>query len=310
MKLHLLKGLSALLLTTVAAFDASAAAGFANCSIKNIGSATAVYSSLTVGKTSRQVNFDVYCERLLDTGGQTTTTVNYAVAANNGIGQAATPSSTQNKAKLGAGILTYDLYTSAACNTLWPGIPSVATSLNSGFDFTNTYSVFMCIDAGLSVADGTYADTVNLTLTGSTSGSGSGSVQFTPAGSAVYPIAVNIITPPTCNLASTLNNVDFGTYTAFGGQLAQTVNMNATCSDTFPYTMSIAASNNYGVLAGLNYSLSFSNTSITNTVNVIGNGLLQGTPLYAKMAAGQAGTCSTSTPCSATSAPITLTITY
>ena len=99
------------------------------------------------------------------------------------------------------------------------------------------------------------------------------------------------------------------TYTAFGGALAQTVNMNATCSNTFPYTMSIAAANNYGVLAGLNYSLSFSNTSITNTVNVIGTGGVQGTPLYAKMAAGQAGTCTTTSGCTA-STPVTLTITY
>lgn len=307
MKFHFLKGLGALLLTALTTFDASAAAGYATCSIKNLGSATAVYSMLTTGKTSRQVTFDVYCERLTDTGGQTTTTVNYAVAANNGV----QPSPiTQNRAKFGAAnFLNYDLYTDASCNTLWSGIPSLATSLLSGNSFTHPYSVYMCINAGLSVADGTYADSVNLTLSGSTSGSGSGSVQFSVGLPNPSILAVSIITPPTCTLASTLNNVNFETYTAFGGALAKTVQMNATCTSTFPYTMSIAAANNYGVIAGLNYSLSFSDTSITNSIPVVGTGFLQGTPLYAKMASGQAGTCGTGT-CTATSSAITLTITY
>lgn len=308
MKLHFLKGLAALLLTTLAAFDASAAGGYVNCKIQNLGSATAVYSFLTSGKTSRQVNFEVYCERLSDTGGQTTTTVTYAVAANNGIGQAATPPSTQNKAKYNGGILNYDLYTDSTCNTLWAGVPPVSYTIVSGTEFSpaKPHNFYICINPGLSVADGTYDDTVNLTLTGSTS---NGSVVFSPAVSAVTPVAVHIITPPVCTLASPLNNVNFDTYAAFGNALARTVNMNATCSDTFPYTMSIPTANTYGVLAGLNYSLSFSNTSITNTVNVIGTGGVKGTPLYAKMAAGQAGTCTTTSGCTA-STPVTLTITY
>lgn len=308
MKLHFLKGLAALLLTTLASFGAAAAPGDASCVIQNLGSATSVYSALTSGFTVRQVTFDVTCARTAGTGGQTNTTVNYAVAVNNGNNSSPTP---QNRARLGATIsyIDYDLYTTAACNVLWTGIPSVATVVATGGGFTTNYSVYACIPAAQSKPDGTYADTVNLTLSGSVSGSGSNSVTYTNGLPNPAIMAVNIITPPTCTLASTLNNVNFGTYTAFGGALAQTVNMNATCSDTFPYIMSIAAANTYGVLAGLNYSLSFSNTSVTNTVNVIGTGAVKGTPLYAKMAAGQAGTCGTSAPCSATS-PITLTITY
>lgn len=307
MKLNILKKIAVFLIASATSMGAWAAPGDVTCSILNVGSLNTPYSVATTGFTVQQINFDASCTRS-PKAGQTSVTVTYALLpANNGV----QPSpSTQNRAKFGAAnFLIYDLYSDSGCTTLWPGIPAGSMVINTGGTIANTHTVWGCINQGQIVVDGTYLDNVSLTLTGST---GNPSVNFvsnnaTLATAALLP--VSILTPPTCSLNTPLNNVNFGTYTAFGGALAQTVNMNATCTSTFPYTMSISAANTYGVIAGLNYSLSFSDTTITNSIPVVGSGSVKGTPLYAKMASGQAGTCGTGT-CTATSSAITLTITY
>jgi spore coat protein U-like protein len=306
MKFNNLKNIAVFLIATAASLGAWAAAGDVTCSIINIGSLNTPYSVTTTGFTSQQINFDASCTRSAKAG-QTAVTVTYTILpADNG----AQPNVAQNRAKFGAAnFLNYDLYADSACTTLWTGVAAGTMVINTGTTTAVTHSVWGCINQAQIVAAGTYTDTVKLTQTGNT---GSPSVAFIPTNGTLATAAllpVSILTPPSCSLNTPLSNVNFGTYTAFGGALAQTVNMNATCTSTFPYTMSIAAANNYGVIAGLNYSLSFSNTSITNSILVVGTGSLQGTPLYAKMAGGQAGTCGTGT-CVATSSAITLTITY
>lgn len=305
MKFNLFRHVSVILIAGFASLNAWAAPGDVICSILNVGSLNTPYSVTTSGFTSQQINFHASCTRSAKAG-QTSVTTTYAIVpADNG----AQPNGTQNRAKFGvANFLNYDLYADSGCTTLWTSTAG-SMAIATGTTTVATHSVWGCINQAQIVAAGTYLDSVKLTLSGA---SGSPSVGFTSnnnnlATAALLPVSV--LTPPSCSLNTPLSNVSFGTYTAFGGALAQTVNMNATCTSTFPYTMSIAAANNYGVIAGLNYSLSFSNTSITNSILVVGTGSLQGTPLYAKMAAGQAGTCGTGT-CVATSSAITLTITY
>lgn len=306
MKFNCLRNIAVFVITTAASLGVWAAAGDVTCSIINVGSLNTPYSVTTTGFTSQQVNFDASCTRSAKAG-QTAVTVTYTILpANNG----AQPNALQNRAKFGAAnFLSYDFYADSACTTLWTGVAAATMVIATGTTSVVTHTVWGCINQAQIVAAGTYLDNVSLTLTGAT---GSPSVGFTSTNGTLATAAllpVSILTPPSCSLNTPLNNINFGTYTAFGGALATSVNMNATCTSTFPYTMSIAAANNYGVIAGLNYSLSFSNTSITNSIPIVGTGLLQGTPLYAKMAAGQAGTCGTGT-CAATSSAITLTITY
>lgn len=305
MKLNNLKNIAVFLVASAASLGAWAAAGDVTCSIINVGSLNTPYSVTTTGFTSQQVNFDASCTRS-PKAGQTAVTVNYTILpANNG----EQPNAAQNRSKFGAAnFLNYDLYTSSACTTLWPGV-SGSMVIATGGTTMNPHTVWGCINQAQIVAAGTYSDNVKLTLTGST---GSPSVGLTSNNDTLANAAllvVSTLTPPSCSLNTPLSNINFGSYTAFGGALATSTNMNATCTSMFPYTMSIAATSNYGVIAGLNYSLSFSNTSITNSIAVVGTGALQGTALYAKMAAGQAGTCGTGT-CAATSSAITLTITY
>jgi len=305
MKLNNLKNIAVFLVASAASLGAWAAAGDVTCSIINVGSLNTPYSFTTTGFTSQQVNFDASCTRSAKAG-QTAVTVNYTILPfDNG----AQPDGTQNRARLNAtNHLSYDLYTSSACTTLWPGV-SGSMVIATGTTTVNPHTVWGCINQKQTVADGTYSDNVKLTLTGSTGSPSVGLISNNGTSANAAHLVVSILTPPSCSLNTPLSNINFGTYTAFGGALATSANMNATCTSTFSYTMSIAAANNYGVIAGLNYSLSFSNTSITNSIVVVGNGALQGTPLYAKMAAGQAGTCGTGT-CAATSSAITLTITY
>ena len=306
MKFNFLKNIAVFLIASATSMGTWAVApGGVTCSIINVGSLNTPYSVTTTGFTSQQINFDASCTRSAKAG-QTSVTTTYTIKPED---NGAQPNVTQNRAKFGtANFLNYDLYADAACTTLWTGA-SGSMVIATGTTTAVTHSAWGCINQAQIVAAGTYVDTVKLTLSG---GSGSPSVEFASANDTLATAAllpVSILTPPSCSLNTPLNNINFGTYTAFGGALATSVNMNATCTSTFPYTMSIAAANNYGVIAGLNYSLSFSNTSITNSIPIVGTGSMQGTPLYAKMAAGQAGTCGTGT-CAETSSAITLTITY
>ena len=305
MKFNFFRRKGVLLIACFASISAWAAPGDVTCSILNVGSLNTPYSVTTSGFTSQQINFEASCTRSAKSGQTSVTTTYTIIPADNGV----QPNVAQNRAKFGAtNFLNYDLYADSGCTILWTSTAG-SMVIPTGTTTVSTHSVWGCINQAQIVAAGTYVDNVKLTLSGA---SGSPSVGFASTNTNLTNAAllpVSILTPPSCSLNTPLNNINFGTYTAFGGALATTVNMNATCTSTFPYTMSIAAANNYGVIAGLNYSLSFSNTSITNSMPVVGTGSVQGTPLFAKMAAGQAGTCGTGT-CAATSSAITLTITY
>jgi Spore Coat Protein U domain len=78
-------------------------------------------------------------------------------------------------------------------------------------------------------------------------------------------------------------------------------NFSVNCTLSTPYTMALSSTS--GVLVGLNYSLALSATSS------VGTGFAENFNVVGTIAAGQAGTCATSS-CSATSAPQTITITY
>lgn len=91
-------------------------------------------------------------------------------------------------------------------------------------------------------------------------------------------------------------------YVAFANTASTGSNAFAlNCTLSTPYTMSLSSTS--GVLTGLRYTLALSAASSTGT------GFAQTFNVLGTIPAGQAGTCSTGS-CSATSAPITITITY
>jgi spore coat protein U-like protein len=113
-----------------------------------------------------------------------------------------------------------------------------------------------------------------------------------------FNVTVNLTSK--CEVVSAAN-VDF-TYTSFqaGPASATGGGMSIRCTNTLPYTVALDAST--GTVAGLNYSLSLSANSGT------GNGAAQGYTVSGTMAAGQGGTCASST-CAGTDARV-LTVTY
>lgn len=120
--------------------------------------------------------------------------------------------------------------------------------------------------------------------------------------------------------------VDFGTYTAFGSAKSASANLTFNCTrglavPTFSFDTINGSAAGYGVLAGLNYGLSATDTRTAGSAasavaGGVGSATLHTVTISGTMAAGQAGEClaadSTAANCESTptSHVRTLTVTY
>jgi len=189
-----------------------------------------------------------------------------------------------NRARLGAtgSYLNYDLFANSSYTLNWrnknnndidgtltfgSGIPATQSTV---FTF---YSKIYRGQTGLS--QGTYTDTVRLTLV---------------YGTATAPgvsMSVTISNIPTCAFSTPPGNVAFS-YTSFSAAaVTASSTFAALCSTNLPYT--IALDTTIGVVAGLRYTLSLSSSANTGT------GVAQTHTINGNMQAGQAGTCATGT---------------
>lgn len=278
---------------------AAQAAIFCNVSSPGFSSG---YVPVNVTTNVTSTTFTVTCSRD-NAGGPANATVQYDIAADNGLNALGT----QNRAALAGSFLNYHLSTDPACATPWKGataipIPSASFALakNATLSFTHTY--YGCILPGQLVLppEGIYLDTVTMSFS---LGKGTGSSTFTGSS---FPVA--IVAPASCNMTTAPSNIAFS-YTAFSPTAAlASSTFGVTCTTSLAYTMTLDAT--IDVLTGLNYSLAL-NTTGTGGVNPlasVGTGVAQTFFVNGTMAAGQAGTCATAS-CTGTQIR-TLTITY
>ena len=278
------------------------AVALTTCSISSPGF-LAGYDPTNVTTSITSTTFDVTCTR--DNGaGPATVTVQYQVAANNGINA----SGTQNRAALSGSFLNYNLTTDPACATPWKGatvIPTPAASFTiaKNSTVTSTATFYGCIPPGQVVLppEGTYTDTVTMTFS---LAKAQGQNSFTGG---AFP--VSIIAPATCTITTPPSNVAFS-YTAFSTTaVLANASIGLQCTKQLAYTLTLDAAD--GVVAGLNYSLGMNTTANsggTNPFSGVGIGTPQTVYINGTLAAGQAGACS-ATNCNATDTR-TLTVTY
>jgi spore coat protein U-like protein len=245
---------------------------------------------------SNQTYFTVSCTRGLATD---PLSVAYSASVDNGL----QPVGINNRAAFGANRMKYDTYSDAACGTLWKSNKPIAGTIT--FTTTGTVSTqttyYRCIPTGQAgLVVGPYTDTVILTL----------SYGPNPQSTATGSFNVSITPPSNCQITTSPANINF-TYTAFGGAVLANTSFSTFCSSLLPYTMALDAT--FDVVTGLNYTLALNTTANTGGANPrasTGTGAIQTFFINGNMAAGQAGTCSTSAaPCTGSQAR-TLTITY
>jgi len=239
----------------------------------------------------RSTTFAVTCTRTASSGGATSVTVSYSVAASNGLHV----TGTQNRGASGTHYINYSVSTDPACSTPWKGTTYFTASfpLAKSSAVTNTYTYYGCIPALQAPSAGTYTDTVTTSFAVGTVSSGGSSFS-----SRTFP--VSIVTPSSCSLTTLPGNITFN-YTSFSGAaVLGSTTFGVTCTNILPYTISLDAFS--GTIVGVNYSLALSGSSGTGT------GTAQTYTINGTVASGQAGTCSTAT-CSGSNVR-TLTIVY
>lgn len=254
-------------------------------------------------------SFTVTCSKLSSGSGATLVV---SVAANNGTNGVGT----QNRGKLGASFINYDLTTaspSAACTPDWTGtnvFTGAAMVFGGGNPGSNppqsrTFTYYGCLPGGqIASPAGSYTDTVQLTI-GVTRTSGKGTFG-SDVPNANIPVSITVV--PECRVSTAPGTINF-TYTALQATQATANTSFATqCTNTLPYTLSLDSNSNVAV--GLNYALKLntSGSGGTNTLASTGTGAAQTFFINGTMAAGQAGTCAAAS-CTATNSH-TLTVTY
>ncbi|HUI99847.1 MAG TPA: spore coat protein U domain-containing protein [Usitatibacter sp.] len=256
-----------------------------NCTVSSPG-ISAAYDPTSPSTQIVQTSFTITCTRALTDAN----TMNWANAANNGLHPTG---GNRNRAQFGASRISYDTYRDSACANQWRS--GTANDINSTLSFggsttaSTTVSFWGCIPAGQTgLPAGTYTDTVTMTLT-------YGPLNSISTGT--FP--VSIATPAQCSLSKAPGNVVFN-YVAFAGAANASTTYGVTCTSFLAYTMALDATS--GTILGVNYTLALSASSAT------GSGVQQSYTINGNIAAGQAGTCATST-CTASQARV-LTITY
>jgi spore coat protein U-like protein len=257
------------------------------CTISSPGW-SAAYVPANAATNITQSSFTVTCQRNAGADG---TTVNYTVAADDGLHAAAA----QNRAQIGATAnrINYENDVNSTCSGVWAAaaanrIAGTITGLAGFIPSSQTLSYWGCIPGSQTgLAAGTYTDTVTMTL------------RFGGATNPTGTFPVSIVTPASCTISTAPGNVAF-TYTAFGAVQNATTPFGVTCTNLLPFTMALDAT--VGVVGGLQYTLALSAAGGTGT------GVAQAFAVNGSMPAGQAGTCAGAT-CATTQAR-TLTITY
>ncbi len=277
------------LLAATLMFVAQSARAAITCTSITSPGFSAAFTGTTPPNNITATSFTVTCNRNL---AGDPTTLNYTVSANNGLN----PAGQNNQAALGANRLRYDVFKDAACGTAWKagggGVISDSMTL-SGFTATTKQTNYWgCITTSQTLPAGAYADTVIMTLS---------------VGSLANTFPVNISTPAVCTITTAPGTLSFN-YTAFGTAKTATTSFQPNCTLYLPYSMALSATS--GVASGVNYSLALNNvnTGGSSPLASTGTGAAQTFYINSNAAAGQAGTCTTST-CSATNSH-TLTITY
>ena len=288
-----------------------AAPGDITCNTGNptLTAYNASYSPTASGNNITTMTFDVTCSRTSQGNGSATAT--YAVAANNGTHVATAP---QNRAQNGANFLNYDFYINSNCTTEWTGASTInvtTAAIASPGTTTNTITYYACIPPlqTATASSVTYTDTVQLSITGTTSSPSVGFTANTTAGT----IGVNILAPVSCGITTAPGTVAFGSYTALGAAKTANTSFIANCSSGLPYTMTFDSLNASGVVAGLNYTLGFNTApGSTGTDSLTTSGTNVGQTFYinGNMPAGQAGSCASGGCAGTQTATRTLTITY
>lgn len=195
-----------------------------------------------------------------------------------------------------ADVINYDIFRESSYSTNW-NITNrrVSGTINFGTALTTSFTLpyYLRIPFQLGKSAGSYAEEnqeVNVQIPENNSSPRAG-VDF---------IQLYAVISPVCSLSPPANiNLN---YVAFSSN-AVSANTNFTlfCTNKAQYDLALSATS--GTLVGINYTLALSATS------AVGSGLAQTYSITATALAGQAGICS-SAPCSGTSSPITLTISY
>ena len=238
-------------------------------------------------------------------GGTGTFNLASVAPTNNGLNN----SGSQNRGVNAGTYISYDLYTDATCGTLWTGSGALSFTYTAGGaqTMTSTVTYYGCVPSAQTLlpAAGTFTDTGSLTLS-----------AIAPAvlgGTNPQTFAVSISVPSICTLPSTISNLAFGTYTAFGSALTASTNFGMTCNQNLPI-ISLDVGTSGGVLAtdSLYYTMAINTTNSggSNPLNgLTGTGTAVTYYINGTMPAGQAGVCAAAS-CAAQSETRTLTVTY
>jgi spore coat protein U-like protein len=132
-----------------------------------------VTDTCTVGTGSNLLNFGAYTGALNNANGSFQVTCtdedSYTTALNIGVGTGASfTNRVMTQPTAPAGTLNYNIYTTAARNTVWgDGTASTATVVGTGTGLLQTVTVYGQIPAGqaATVTPGNYSDTVTITVT-------------------------------------------------------------------------------------------------------------------------------------------------
>jgi spore coat protein U-like protein len=253
------------------------------CSITSPGF-SAAYDPTSANANITQTFFTITCTRGLTSD---PTSVSYQANADNGLFAS---NGNHNHGAFGASRIGYDLFRDSTCSTQWRGGGGAAINGTISFSGTGTVTqnvtYWGCVPAGQSVPNGTYTDTVTMTLNyGGTIVTGS--------------FGVSITTPASCSLTTAPAALIFN-YLSQGALVNASTTYGVTCTLSLPYSVALDALS--GTVLGLSYTLSLA------TPSSVGTGSEQTQTINGSMAAGQSGTCATGT-CIASQAR-TLTISY
>jgi spore coat protein U-like protein len=266
----------------------SPAWGQINCSL--VVTNVAIIVNTAAANSDGSANITVNCDRPGNQQNSNPADETYTVGmgpglANRQLTRAGTP----------ATLLPYQVYQDPGYATPWTqSNPSAAFSTNFPPGNARTFSItlpyYFRVPTPANPTDGSYNDTVAVTLNSSPGGAQKTSSSLSP--SATLAAACILSTPPA---SLTLN------YTSFSASaITSNTAFAVKCTNTVPYTLAVSPTT--GTLMALSYSLSLSTSTATGT------GVAQTYTVNGTVAAGQSGTCAAAS-CNA-SAPHTVTITY
>ena len=289
-----LRGFTSALLVCTAflmMFVGQATAGNLSCSLGALSPYSVVYNTSASTPNRGSGSITINCSK--PTGGNTDT-VYYELGIDLGL-QA---SGTQRQLSNGSYRLAYGVYSDAAYSQTWLDTSSrYKGSITSSSSTSVTVPFYLSMAALQAVGSGSYADLLTVKFyQGATAVAASTDPSPT---SQILNVSASVAAQ--CVLSSPPGNLNFA-YTSFQTSAASaSTGFAVTCNLGTSYTMSLDASS--GTLLGLNYQL-----SISPSGTITGSGNPQAAQVVGTVAAGQSGTCASSS-CSASAARV-LTVSY